>query len=73
MKKDGLSSKVKKDNCWSDQSPEKLTVLFRFNWATRYITIISLRCNLSFKLPLSHYFHLSIHPSIHLFISLNAF
>ena len=24
--KDALSRKVKKDNCWSEQSPEKLTV-----------------------------------------------
>ena len=24
--KDALSSKVKKDNCWSEQSPKKLTV-----------------------------------------------
>ena len=26
--KDALSSKVKKDNCWSEQSPEKSTVPF---------------------------------------------
>ena len=25
-RKDALSSKVKKDNCWSEQSPEKSTV-----------------------------------------------
>ena len=37
MGKNALSSKVKKDYCWSEQSPEnRLYGLFRFLWATRY-------------------------------------
>ena len=46
--KDALSSKVKKDNCWSEQSPEnRLYRLFRFLWATRYtyqVTKVGIQC-----------------------------
>ena len=36
--KDALSSKVKEDNCWSEQSPEKSTI--RVFFAARYMYML---------------------------------
>ena len=41
-----LSSKVKKDNCWLEQNPEKSTV--RYIWATRYN---------KFHIPICYFLH----------------